>query len=296
MGHIRDKIPVHGCSSMSNRSLGLLTALLLFVLQPAGAADDPCSAAVPVDLSFLRTGTTLFGELHGNAESPAVFLAAVCDAVSQRGAVVHVALELPVQIQPHLDRYFSSKDSTKAREAFLAQPFWHRRTAGQDGRSSTAMWELVQQLRQVDQAYESFQGVVAVAGRRQEAAEAYQALNHSAYLAGNIAEIAAELDSGRDYVLALVGNFHASRQAPGGLEHMKPAAAYLGAEASTVLLLPTGGESWSCSEGCGTRAVYEPENPDKFVRASQREGGFDHVVVIGPVTSSPPLFLLRDTP
>src|SRR6056297_2656520 len=198
MGHIGAKVPVHSCSSMSNRSLGLLTALLVFVLQTVGADDDPCAAAVTVDLSFLRPGTTLFGELHGNAESPAIFLAAVCEAVSQRGAVVHVALELPVQIQPHLDRYFGSEDSAEARDAFLAQPFWHRRTAGQDGRSSTAMCELVQQLRQVGQAYESFQGVVAVAGRRQEAAQAYRALDHSAYLAGNIAEIAAELDSGTD--------------------------------------------------------------------------------------------------
>jgi len=114
-------------------------------------------------------------------------------------------------------------------------------------------------------------------------------------MAGNLETIAAPLDSSKDYLLALVGNFHASRTAPGGLEYMKTAVGYLGTEASTVLLLPTGGESWTCSEGCGAQAVYEPENPDKFVRAAQAEGGFDHVILIGPVTSSPPALSSRGT-
>lgn len=279
---------------MSYRSLWLLTALLLGVFQSPHAADDPCRTTTSVDMSFLRAGTTLFGELHGNAESPSVFLAAVCEAVSQRGAVVKVALELPVEVQPYLDRYFRSEDGTAVGKIFLAQPFWHRPGTAQDGRASTAMWQLVQDLRWVAKTYKGLQGVVAVAGRRKEAIQAYQALDHSAYIAGNIEAVAAQLDSGKDYLLALIGNFHASRQAPGGLEYIKTAAEYLDSEASTVLLLPTGGQTWSCGEGCGRRSVYEPGNAEEFARDWQQAGDFDHVIVIGHVTSSPPAVIPRE--
>ena len=81
---------------------------------------------------------TLVGELHGTREAPAAMLA-LAEAASERGPV-RVGLELPVEEQAHLDRFFGDGD----RAQLLAGDFWSRGL--RDGRNSEAMADLLDVL------------------------------------------------------------------------------------------------------------------------------------------------------
>ncbi len=84
-----------------------------------------------------------FGEMHGTNESPA-FLGDVACAVAQQEHHVQVALEIWNSEQPSIDRFLETGDRAK----LLAGPFWSQH----DGRSSTAMLELLDRLRWLKRA------------------------------------------------------------------------------------------------------------------------------------------------
>lgn len=93
----------------------------------------------------------MFGELHGNYESPTFFGAAVSSALSATNINVLVGLELPVAMQATIDTFLRSSGDPESREAFLQHSFWHRQM--QDGRSSAAMFDLLEHFRQLGARY-----------------------------------------------------------------------------------------------------------------------------------------------
>lgn len=123
--------------------LGLAT---LFAL----TAPTPGRAACPEvpDLSpLLEPGTVLLvGEMHGTEEAPAFVRSVACRALAE-DLPVTVGLEIDRADDATFQEYLRSDGSAAARERLLAAPFWHR--ASQDGRSSRAMLELVDDLREL---------------------------------------------------------------------------------------------------------------------------------------------------
>ncbi len=73
---------------------------------------------------------TLFGDVPGTNETPALIAALAAEAL-ERGHAVVVAVEVPMTEQVRID--------TGDLEAVLAGPFWNRPAAYDDGRSSPAM-------------------------------------------------------------------------------------------------------------------------------------------------------------
>jgi len=176
----------------------------------------------------------VIGEMHGNAESPAIFADAVC--LSAIAEPVTVAIEQGEENQPAIDAYIASDGGDEARKAFARAPMW--RSEFKDGRSSVAMFDLYEQLRQLAEAgrIDRLVAFVPTARGPSEAAEREKAL--------------------ADFVMAhagkrtlvFTGNVHAMRQPVSWGSRYLPMTAHFPDE-TTVSLDITGndGETWACS-------------------------------------------------
>lgn len=92
----------------------------------------------PVQINAEAGSVWWFGEMHGTVESPA-FVGDVACAVAQQGHHVQVALEIWNSEQRAIDAFMETGDRAK----LLAGPYW----AQHDGRSSTAMLDLIDRVR-----------------------------------------------------------------------------------------------------------------------------------------------------
>ena len=123
------------------------------------AVECPSIAGVPDALLLL------FGEMHGSKEAPALIHGLAC-SVSEKQAVA-VGLEMPSQDQARLDAFMASDGKADDVDTLLATDFWQQ---GRDGRSSAAMFQLIEDLRArerlVGVAHEVFQQGV-LCGREQ---------------------------------------------------------------------------------------------------------------------------------
>ena len=133
---------------MTSQITKLGMGLGLILLSCTGSADATVCDDSPISLELpsIDSDVVLFGELHGNRESPEVFLAAICQYLLSEDRKVRVALEFPTEMQQSLEIFMESDGDRDAVLQFLSQPFWQENRG--DGRSSVAMLTLVDQLRQ----------------------------------------------------------------------------------------------------------------------------------------------------
>jgi hypothetical protein len=114
--------------------ISLLFAASLLTAQPACAAPDNTAALLARPERIL-----VVGETHGTAETPAAFLALVCEA-AQQGPVT-VALEMPETDRPLLDFVMAAPDEATAAQYLRAGDFGDPRR--DDGRHSQAMFDMI---------------------------------------------------------------------------------------------------------------------------------------------------------
>ena len=177
---------------------------------PAAAAGLALDCGPPVAGSelLLAPGTTaLFGESHGSAEIPALFGRLVCSATKAQEVVV--GLEIPHDQQPLLDGFLASDGGAAAQDALRAGSFWH--SPIQDGRSSQAMWALLERLRVLRAAGAR---LTVVAFDILEADMATQSGDRDQQMAARL--LAARAAQPEAVLLALTGNLHARLR--GGLD------------------------------------------------------------------------------
>lgn len=98
--------------------------------------------------------TLFFGETHGTNESPDVFYRYVCAASAQPGRTV-VALEINSALEDGLARAFAADDQREALQQEL-ESHWKL----DDGRGSSAMFELVLRLNELREAGRDLQFVL----------------------------------------------------------------------------------------------------------------------------------------
>lgn len=107
-------------------------------------ADCP---EVPGLSPLLEPGTVLLvGEMHGTEQAPAFVRAVACRALAE-ALPVTVGLEIDRADDAVFQEFLRSDGSAAARERLLTAPFWHR--SSQDGRSSRAMMDLMDGLREI---------------------------------------------------------------------------------------------------------------------------------------------------
>lgn len=267
-----------------------MTAWLAPLLLAAAAPGSPagCNPIHGWDQVLVREEVRwiIFGEMHGNAESPAIFADAVCLTARDRRVVV--ALEMPSIMQGAIDAFMASDGGEAAQQVFLADPFWHYEF--KDGRSSQAMFRLFQDLRAMRAAGRVERVVAAMAidptGPPSRA-------RHEELMAGAVTAAG----EGGATVLMLVGNAHARLQPLGfGGEVYPPMAALLPGNRTVALNIENnGGETWACTGqpiACGPIANGRDEvlSDRREVRLDGTDGGdYSGRLFLGTsTTASPP--------
>jgi hypothetical protein len=211
----------------------------------AAGAQPKCDLLAGADGISSRSDVrfVIFGEIHGTVEIPKVFLSAVCEVSARRP--VTVGLELDEGLQPALDTYLSGDGSEAAKKLLLKHSFW--RPARADGRTSRAMLELIERLRQFRAAGRPIQVVAFRTWRGRSMSQGYSELKIAASWVR-----AAELNEAA-LVMVLTGRVHARKASFPG-DAMIPAAAHL-PKGDIISLAPSipGGSYW----GCRSRGVWE---------------------------------------
>ncbi|MCE9669959.1 hypothetical protein LY474_19350 [Myxococcus stipitatus] len=111
---------------------------------PAPACGAPVEGASSL---FVAGGVVLVADPLGTQEVPSAALRMSCEATA-RGLPVTLAVSIPASEQPLLDRYLASGGGSAAVQELLSgSGFWRR--LYQDGRSSSAMLWLVEQVRRL---------------------------------------------------------------------------------------------------------------------------------------------------
>jgi hypothetical protein len=117
--------------------LGLVSTL-------AQAAIPFCEEGAKPELDRIAERVILMGETHGTEQAPAFVAHLVCSLLAQNRPVI-LALERDESEQVATERFLSSAGSADDIGALLSQPEWNG--SMQDGRSSQAVFNLLEQVR-----------------------------------------------------------------------------------------------------------------------------------------------------
>lgn len=216
----------------------------------------------------------LIGEMHGTRETP--WIAGQVAAEIAAGQPVLLGLEMPSALQGGLDRYLASDGGAAARERLLSAPWWTRKI--QDGRSSRAMFDLIERLRRLRS-----QGLdiepICFAGR------------------GDYAErlLRAHEQQPARHLLVLVGNYHARITGGSDPEAMSMADELGMLQPFSLAVGARAGEAWNCMrDGCGLHEAGNGQpGADEGVTLSRfavpEQGNWHLVVRLPRFTGSAPM-------
>ena len=268
-------------------SIASLIPLLSATLATAQVQPAPECQPIPGWERVVANETVrwiVVGEMHGTAETPAMFADAVCLTAEARGPVV-VALEIPSDNQDEIDAFMASNGGPQAQLALLEASHWHPSMA--DGRSSEAMFGLLERLRHMHWAGLVARVVAFVDSSPVEAVpEAWQGWYEERLAA--IVRGAAGSDA---IVVGLVGNTHARKTEVDFGRRYMPMAALLPAEqAVTLYTTGTGGEAWNCTrDACGPHENRGPPGTRGVELQPLMGGAYDGLLQLGvETTASPP--------
>jgi hypothetical protein len=252
-------------------------------------ANDLSSVLAEQSIKFL-----VFGELHGTTEEPRAFGDAVAAAMRSR-QLVTVALELSVDEQASITSYINSDGNANDRRALLAGSDWREN----DGRTSAAMFRLIEQLRILSHEYRDRIKVIAIKPTFNPKDRSQTGYEEE--MAKNLLK-AAPADSDDSVVIALVGNIHAMRtpiesDPAEGFVGFLPMAMHLPQKATvTVRMNSDGGEAWNCMdnakgvETCGAH-IFGPEggaHRADFLVFRLPRNGYNAALWVGHLSASPP--------
>lgn len=251
----------------------------------ASAGADPCDFTLSIPISLIDADVAVFGELHGTKEAPFLFLSAVCEGLRRSvEKTVYVGLEYPQVESDHLLRYINSAGSVQEQEQFLETDFWRRKT--QDGRTSVAMFELIDSLRQLREGTDRVEvfAIVPEAGSGR----------HEQFMAAAIDKSVKQNRGSPHFVL--VGNLHSRRKTwQSGETEIRPMLLWLEAETIAVNIFSRHGDYWACTiEGCGLRSLAGEPGEFGTLRTARPKidssSHHDHSVVFDRFTASPPAY------
>ena len=115
-------------------------------LQASASKAPDCIPQSQVDVSKITQQIVLMGESHGTKELPEFASGLVCSLL-KGGRSVILAVERFAEEHEHLQRYIKSEGTAADKAALLGVHMWASRW--QDGRSSEAMFALVEDVRRL---------------------------------------------------------------------------------------------------------------------------------------------------
>jgi hypothetical protein len=227
----------------------------------------------------------IVGEMHGTAETPAWFAELVCTAVAD-GLRVLVGLEFDAASTVALDTYVASEGSLADREKLLQPRHWLNNESPGDGRTSVAMFAMLERLREL----QSSGMPISVAGFVGVPLRYTSQTDYEKVLAENLQR--ATESGGYDKSIVLVGDLHASQARLPYASHIDPMAMHLPrGEVLSLRTESTGGHAWHCSPGCSVHPVrgHAATEGPSIVLTELHRPAYDGVFNIGRVTASLPL-------
>lgn len=249
----------------------LLRGLLIAA---AAGASGACAPVTPLISNFAdldqNSRIVMVGEIHGTTETPAMFQRFV-ERAATRSRPINVGVELP---EAALAVSCGSGASPK-------NPYWTK--GRQDGRTSTAMWQLVCGLKKLEgRGRVTLFGLVPAAFDKGSAAHPY------------LAATSARLRESSRRMFLLTGNFHA-RLTPKTLASQLKEAGF---SVTTMTASSPDAVAWAChSKGsCGPQPVKVQFCPSGTAVQLLKgpEAGFganapwDNCLSFPTLTSSPP--------
>ncbi len=265
-------------------SMSILLAFFLASTIPAagpgGCADIPNSDLV------IQNGVVLtLGEIHGTVEAPRSVANLACLALG-RGLATTVALELPQSDQAAVERFLASPGGPQDRDRLLELEFWSREY--QDGRSSHAMFDLLEALREQKSLGNAVQVVLlddpSVPTRRDRAMTD---------------RLLAAVADPEGFLVSLTGNLHNRLTKGSQWDAAYEPMGYLlkreltGRRLISLDLTHEGGSAWICtgssSGDCGTIRLQGKVGPVGIqINPVSQAGPFSGYYHLGAVTASPP--------
>ena len=250
------------------------------ILLAARAGERPrCSPIRGAERLWARPGLrfVLVGEMHGTAETPAIFADLVCSARQTNRPIV-VGVEL--REQRALDAFMASGSPEAGVGELLATEEWRRH----DGRTSAPMLALVARLRAL-----KMEGVVSrvVAFSVTRAGES--AAQGEERMASALLEAAArEPDA---LVIALSGNVHACKEMLAEVGPYRLMGSFLPpARTVSLIVRDRGGRAWNCQSGaCGPHALDSSGGVKRGITFASPHPGYDGALATGlKATASAP--------
>lgn len=261
-----------------------MAAALLYSFSCA-TFSAPCPSGVSVPDTVARTRLLILGETHGTAQIPRFVQCYVSDRAKD-GYDVVLALELPKDEQAGLNSYLESQGDRGDRRELLRLPFWSRPSNRQDGRSSEAMFELVEAVRQFNQDYPKQRIRLEAIGEDEDG-----------LMNEHVRQIVKRHDSKRSRVIVLVGDIHASLRKGNFFDPQFESLGYLLRELSPIALFAEfeSGTAWVCSasEKCGALTVQARRSAADgmfgiSLHTSRQDLGFDGTFFVGEISASNP--------
>ncbi|NOK23367.1 hypothetical protein [Corallococcus carmarthensis] len=250
---------------------------------PAAQAKADCGPVIPGMEAVLKPAAfVVLGEIHGTQEAPAFAARLACHAAAA-GQPVRLALEFPVEEQARLDAFVAGEAEGPPDSAF-----WRREV--QDGRSSGAMRQLLERVRELRRAGLPVRVVAFDAGGK----------DRDDTMAGQLRQERSQ--AREDTFIVLVGNLHARRDvgAPWNEKLQFMTHRLLEAEPGLVSLdlANAGGSAWICrgmtADTCGQQSLKGRGEAQAVGITLQKKAddldGYDGTYSVGALNASPPAF------
>lgn len=261
-----------------------------------GLGKNFCSDEYVIDLPK-NIRQFVFGEVHGNNESPKAFFNNVCKEAKNNNEII-VALELPVGMDSSLKEYIKLPGKIADPLSLLSDKFWQVKLeneppsiplrASADGRSSIAVLNLIENLRKLNSRFGNV-SVVPIDGIFKNNIDLYDSLySRDDIMASNLNFLYSDNDKAK--IFALVGNFHSKKSSNNEMS-LNPMASQLKNDYKNVYLMPIFGSSWNCGFDCGSNE-FPLINVRTFLRMMNDIASYDLVISLGRSTASPPAITL----
>lgn len=218
----------------------------------------------------------LVGEMHGTVEAPAIFADLVCSARETKRSII-VGIELREQYA--LDVFMSSGNQARLKE-LLSTEEWR----GQDGRTSTAMLALIEQLRVL-----KVEGVVSGVAAFSVAHKGESPAKGEERMASALLRVVERNPDA--LVIALTGNLHACKTMLSEVVPYRLMASFLPpAETVSLAVTDRGGQAWNCQSGaCGPHTLKSSGGERRGITLVSPHPAYDGVLATGlPATASMP--------
>lgn len=266
---------------------------MLLATLAAAASLSNCTPIAGAEKLWKSPSTryVMVGETHGTSEAPALFADLACAASETRQVVV--ALEQPPEDQSAIDTYLKSDGGAAARTQFLKAGMWNQ--AMKDGRSSQAMVNLFERLRQLKQhgriravaAFQDYDLSVPFGNGN-------EGMNRG--MAALLKRVAAANPDA--LVIGYGGSVHMSHDSVPGTSIPSAAGRLPRAETVSVFIDGEDGSAWNCTDAqckgsihdVQGRGICKPGNRN-VIYPTEGAGipGYDAIACIGkPFTASPP--------